>query len=234
MWWKWLGVMVCGVSTNIDAAPVCEASSGTQQMPVIELFTSEGCSSCPPADAWLARQDPNKAILLAWHVDYWNYLGWDDPLSQPAFSQRQIQQAGRFGAQVYTPQFMLNGEPQQPGSTPRPVRRPAGMALRLQAQPTATGWRARLDAVGNAGSELQYKAVLVGASERHAVRGGENAGRTLLHSHPVLAYWQIARLGEDFSIARPQAGTPLRLVAWAERRQTVAQAVMLPLSQCGR
>ena len=116
MWRKWLCAIGCCSGMAVNAAPLCAASSGTQQMPVIELFTSEGCSSCPPADAWLARQDSSKAILLAWHVDYWNDLGWPDPLSQPAFSERQKQQAGRFAAEVYTPQFMLNGEPVAPGA----------------------------------------------------------------------------------------------------------------------
>ena len=69
MWRKWLCAIGCGCGMAVNAAPQCEAGSGTQQMPLIELFTSEGCSSCPPADAWLARQDSSKAILLAWHVD---------------------------------------------------------------------------------------------------------------------------------------------------------------------
>ena len=89
---------------------------------LVELFTSEGCSSCPPADDVLARleQDqpfPNVEIIaLGQHVDYWNYLGWSDPFSAPAFSQRQGDYARAFARDgVYTPQMVVDGRAEFPG-----------------------------------------------------------------------------------------------------------------------
>lgn len=232
MWQKWLCAVGCCCSVGLHAAPLCEARSGTQQQPVIELFTSEGCSSCPPADAWLARQDSGKAILLAWHVDYWNYLGWPDPLSRPAFSERQKQQAGHFGAEVYTPQFMLNGEPVTPGSKPALPPPHATIELRAQLSPGDGGWKLLLASVANAPATLVYRAALIGASERHAVRGGENAGRTLAHAHPVLGYWSLPASGATVFIPQPPVGKPLQLVVWAEQAQHIVQSLRLPLAGC--
>lgn len=77
---------------------------------LVELFTSEGCSSCPPADAVLAQlADDPQVIALGFHVDYWNYLGWRDAFSDPQFSQRQRQYAAFHGGRTYTPQMIVNG-----------------------------------------------------------------------------------------------------------------------------
>ncbi|MEC4005686.1 DUF1223 domain-containing protein [Flavobacterium sp. SUN052] len=87
---------------------------------VLELFTSQGCSSCPPADAVLAKyakvNDPN-IITLAFHVDYWNYIGWKDPFSKAQYSQRQREYAENFDSDgVYTPQLIINGKHELVGS----------------------------------------------------------------------------------------------------------------------
>ena len=72
----------------------CSAKSGPQRAVLLELYTSEGCSSCPPADRWLSRINKVKNVVpLAWHVDYWDYLGWRDRYAQPAFSERQREMA---------------------------------------------------------------------------------------------------------------------------------------------
>src|ERR1700685_382630 len=88
---------------------------------LIELFTSEGCSSCPPADALVARiqeENNNKPVyILSFHVDYWNHLGWKDPFSSAAFSDRQKNYANRLNLQsVYTPQVVVNGQTEFVGS----------------------------------------------------------------------------------------------------------------------
>jgi hypothetical protein len=93
----------------------CTANSGPHRVALLELYTSEGCSSCPPADRWLSSLaaqgfTPDRVVPLALHVDYWDYIGWQDRFAQPAFSARQrdmVQTSG--GRVVYTPQLMLNG-----------------------------------------------------------------------------------------------------------------------------
>ena len=90
----------------------CAAKSGANTVPLLELYTSEGCSSCPPADKWLGglKHDTTKFTPLAFHVDYWDYIGWKDKFSKAEYSDRQRKTAAFGGAGfVYTPQFVMNG-----------------------------------------------------------------------------------------------------------------------------
>lgn len=88
----------------------CVARSGPGTTALLELYTSEGCSSCPPAERWLNSVAPGRVVPLALHVDYWNYLGWRDPFSQKRFTERQVNYKSLAGARgVYTPQMFLNG-----------------------------------------------------------------------------------------------------------------------------
>src|SRR5512146_2362025 len=92
-----------------SAAPECSARSGAQSGALIELYTSEGCSSCPPADRWLgslaATADPARLSLLAFHVDYWDELGWPDRFAQAHFTARQRERVRAGGSTtIYTPQ----------------------------------------------------------------------------------------------------------------------------------
>src|ERR1043165_7446623 len=122
---------------------------GVRAPVVVELFTSEGCSSCPPADALLARLDKEQpvegaeVIALAQHVDYWNNLGWADPFSAHEFSERQNEYAAHFGGDsVYTPQMVVDGGAEFPGSN-------SGKAFdgiaRAAREPQAEGSLARVD-----------------------------------------------------------------------------------------
>ena len=97
-------------------AAECTATSGARRVPLLELYTSEGCDSCPPADRWVVGLTarglaPDRIVTLAFHVDYWNYLGWTDPYARSEFSERQRAAARRTAARmVYTPQLLLNGK----------------------------------------------------------------------------------------------------------------------------
>ena len=102
---------------------------------VVELFTSEGCSSCPPADAFLAdlietaRESGQRVFGLAFHVDYWNYIGWTDPFSSSDWSDRQRRYAHALEArQIYTPQLVVNGRRHGVGSDEKKVYKALGLA----------------------------------------------------------------------------------------------------------
>ena len=103
------------LAASAATAASCLVASPVHRIAVLELYTSEGCNSCPPADRWLSHLDSRgfdagKVVLLAFHVDYWNQLGWSDRFSEPRFSDRQRAIADRRRASViYTPQFVLNG-----------------------------------------------------------------------------------------------------------------------------
>src|SRR5688572_29811207 len=101
-------------TTQVHAA-TCNATSGAQRVALLELYTSEGCDSCPPADRWVSALpargfNAGRVLTLAYHVDYWNYLGWKDPFAQARFTERQRFVNARIGNRtIYTPQLMLDG-----------------------------------------------------------------------------------------------------------------------------
>src|SRR5205814_10525300 len=109
-----LCIVLAALGSLEARAAACLARSGTQTTVLVELYTSEGCSSCPPADRWLAgigeRYSRRQVVPLALHVDYWDYIGWKDPYARREFSQRQrrLSQLQRL-ALVYTPQVLLQG-----------------------------------------------------------------------------------------------------------------------------
>lgn len=214
------------VSGRADPAPGAEPSPV-----VVELFTSEGCSSCPPADALLARLSregpPGARVLgLSEHVDYWNDLGWRDPFSSPLFTQRQEAYARRIGAgTIYTPQVVVNGEVQVPGSDAaalreaivRAARQPRGR-LTLRRSPEGI-------AVDGAwtGGRATVLVALVEDEVVSGVTGGENAGRTLRHEG-VVRWLGAAGQGEGAfrgAVALPPAGRGrFRIVAFAQAPHT--------------
>lgn len=101
--------------TNAAVAAQCTAQSGERRVALLELYTSEGCDSCPPTDRWISTlpsrgATPERVVTLAYHVDYWNYIGWPDPFAQTRFTERQRFVNARIHARtVYTPQLMLDG-----------------------------------------------------------------------------------------------------------------------------
>jgi hypothetical protein len=149
---------------------------------VLELFTSQGCSSCPPADALLGQLAVEPGIVaLAWHVDYWNGLGWHDPYSSPAATARQRHYAEALRDEVYTPAMVVNGARMVVGSDNGAVRTAIGTAgglpvpvvLRRDTQ----GWVAEIGAAGQ-----PVNALLATYEPQHAtaVGAGENGGRRLM------------------------------------------------------
>jgi hypothetical protein len=167
---------------------------------MVELFTSEGCSSCPPADALLAELAGRPEVLaLSFHVDYWDRLGWKDPFSSPAATQRQNRYADLLGlATVYTPQVVVDGKWQAVGSSREEVERALGSARRNRDEvPVALAvdhGRAKIK-LGPGGDGVPAGVLLIGFDRRHVttVARGENSGRTLAHVDVVRGIEEVAQ-----------------------------------------
>jgi hypothetical protein len=176
---------------------------------LVELFTSEGCSSCPPADALLgeivqdARKQGRRVFGLAFHVDYWNQLGWTDPYSTPAHSRRQRSYARAFkNYQVYTPQMIVNGTEDFVGSDRRrsraaieaALKRPGRAQVKLQQdEASAHGSLAISYVVAGVARGTVLNVAVVERNVMSTVKRGENGGRTLRHENVVRAF-QTLRL----------------------------------------
>ncbi|HVT60287.1 MAG TPA: DUF1223 domain-containing protein [Thermoanaerobaculia bacterium] len=193
---------------RLEGSPQAAATQGGPYGPVVvELFTSQGCSSCPPADRLLSRlpDDPRlagKVIPLAFHVDYWNQIGWTDPFSARRWSERQEGYARAFrSSQVYTPQVVIGGRSECVGSREDQVRR--GIADALAAEPAArvslalappspdgklratVAARLARAAAGAGPGGLELWVALTESGLTTAVGAGENASRTLRNDHVV-------------------------------------------------
>lgn len=176
------------------AAPVAEAA---ERPVVVELFTSQGCSSCPPADAYLSDLAGRRDVLpLAFHVTYWNRLGWRDPYSLTAATARQETYAGRLGETAFTPQMVIDGRSSVIGSR----RSEAGAAIAQAKAQAGTSVPVSLSR-GGAGLSIAVgpgagagRVLLVGFDRRRTtpVGRGENSGRTLTESNIVRSIREVA------------------------------------------
>jgi len=239
------------------AGSACVAKSGPQTTALVELYTSEGCSSCPPADRWLtstfrANAPAAGAIPLAFHVDYWDRLGWQDRFASAAYTERQYatMRAGRARL-VYTPQVLVQGRdfPRWQAG-PRDATaaiaaanaRPARAEITLEAMPrpraVAVTAAVRVPAEADRRGAAIYVA-LVDSGLVSEVKAGENSGVRLVHDHVV----RVLRAGPavdaagtgaaEMVIPLPaEAGQAPTLVAFVQNPETgdVLQALALPLS----
>ncbi len=176
-------------------APV--AAVAAERPVVVELFTSQGCSSCPPANAYLNElvRDRSDVLALAFHVTYWDRLGWKDPFSMEAATERQARYGHKFGDGSYTPEIVIDGASSHVGSRRDEVG-PAIDAAKRQGR-TATsvsvakaGDRVTIDVADGSGNG---KVLLVGFDRDHetAIRRGENGGRTLRESNVVRSLREV-------------------------------------------
>jgi hypothetical protein len=231
----------------------CAAESGAQTVPLVELFTSEGCDSCPPADRWLTSQFPVAATggavsVLAFHVDYWDRLGWKDRFATAEHTQRQYDAMRANGATfVYTPQVLVQGHdvPSWRGGKVRDVlaaarKRPARANVTLAADAASGGAvtvRAQATVADHA---LRKNAVLWIAYADSGlvsdVKAGENRGVQLHHDHVVRSLhgpYAIDAGGTTatISLAPPrEPGQAPTLVAFVQDRRNgeVLQTLALP------
>lgn len=242
-----------GVSTQMAIAAECSAKSGTATVPLLELYTSEGCSSCPPADKWLSdlKPDSNKVIPLAFHVDYWDYIGWKDKFSKAEYSERQRKTAAFAGAGfVYTPQFVLSGRDFKGADASR-----LNQAI-AASQKLASRANLSLNASTQSNGEITLKATAQAANQadiKHAdifvaiyenklvsqVNAGENNGRELKHDYVVrdlLGAYQLSNkntFAKNFTLKPEWKGKQAGAVIFVQdtRNGEILQSLALPF--CG-
>lgn len=174
-------------------------ASQAQDTPVVvELFTSQGCSSCPPADEMLARLGQrDNVIALALHVDYWDYIGWKDKFAHAAFTKRQKGYARSFGNRsIYTPQMVVNGAADVVGNRPMDVtdavQAHAAKGLPVKLTLKRSGDRLTITAPAASGlSDADVILVRYTPSANVQIPRGENAGKTLSYSHIVTEWSDI-------------------------------------------
>ena len=192
-------------STSAAAPATCHVVSGPRTLPLVELFTSEGCDSCPPADRWLSAQFPPRlpaavagqpALALAYHVDYWDRLGWRDRFASAQFTQRQYDEMSASGATfVYTPQVVVQGQDaprwnrgQVADALATAERRPPRAAIALDVTPGTDALQLRVTATVP-DPALRTSAVLwiayTDSGHVTEVAAGENRGAKLRHDHVV-------------------------------------------------
>jgi hypothetical protein len=190
---------------------------------LVELFTSEGCSSCPPADAVLARLHREQPvpgvqlIVLSEHVDYWNNLGWKDPYSDARFSDRQ----GRYGSRIYTPQAVVDGRIDVLGSDRAAIARAATAAakephgtVRLESAPGGV----RVSVTGLSGhTDARVVVAVVEDNLVSKVERGENAGRTLAHTAVVRWLREVGAIAAHASQWNAEVPVPQDL-SWKQPR----------------
>jgi hypothetical protein len=193
-----LACLLGGVTAATQAAPSpCQAQSGAQRTPVIELYTSEGCSSCPPADRWLsglkAAAAEGKVVAQAFHVGYWDYIGWVDRFAAPAHTARQRELAAANGLRtIYTPQLVRNGRDWRDYATALAARpEPARAGIQLQ-QTQADAFEAAVAPVNDTAAwSADWTVTEHGHSSK--VKAGENAGELLQHDFVVRQYVPAGR-----------------------------------------
>jgi hypothetical protein len=252
-------LIVLSITTWMLARGSDSVSEVKGRTPVlVELFTSEGCSSCPPADRFLEKLDHQpvagaEMIVLSEHVDYWNHIGWKDPYSAHLYSERQSVYGKRFGLDsVYTPQMVVDGSSQFVGSNPALADKAFAKALRvprisvqlslISADPS--GVNVHLDtgalqpSFGAREAEVEIAVALSRAESQ--VSSGENAGHRLTHVSVVRSLMKVGVLkrGQGLSqaihlnLGPVSESRDLRLIAFVQEREQgkVFGAALLPVS----
>jgi hypothetical protein len=237
------------------AAPACSAYTGPHTTALVELYTSEGCDSCPPADHWLSSLfaqgfRPDQVVPLALHVDYWDYIGWKDPFARGEFAVRQHKLAAmRRPVVVYTPQVLLQGQDFRGWASrdfaehvarinSRAARARIALSIRSVEPRTI---RADVSAMLLDSAERKNAAVYLAAYENRLtsdVKAGENRGRRLDHDFVVREWIGPIVFGESLKVEESRAlpllpgADPknLGVAAFVQNRATseVLQALMLP------
>jgi hypothetical protein len=224
----------CTYSQQPKVATVA-ATTAPQHVVIAELFTSQGCSSCPAADKLMGNyieQNDARILPLSFHVDYWNYIGWKDPFSNKQFSKRQQQYATQLHTEsVYTPQVVLNGSYETVGNNKTKVE--AGLK-KLAANNYKPVLTATLNAAGNGwllkytiaqASQYQLQIAIVQKKAVTAIANGENGGTTLKNYNVVreLITIDATPTGEKtITLPTNLAAQDALVVVYVQHKQTLA------------
>lgn len=253
---RFIAAVAAAATVSVPAvAGQCSAQSGARTAVLVELYTSEGCDSCPPADRWLSSLQsqgytPDKVVPLALHVDYWDYIGWKDPYAKREFATRQRRQAELKRAKIiYTPQVVLQGQDFRRWGTGDF----AAAVAKMNGQPPRAKIGLTLDAVGRTSVDVTLNAELLSSADRKdsavylaafenkltsQVSAGENKGKTLPHDYVVREWVGPIEFGDQLKVSAKRA-LPLLpnadprqsgVAAFVQNRSTgdVLQALMLP------
>ena len=182
----------------LAAAMALAPARAAEPLTVVELFTSQGCSSCPPADEYLGVLAKQRGILaLSEHVDYWDYIGWKDPFASPETTARQRAYGRDFGmSYVYTPQLVIQGMTHVTGSDRTKIQRlikelSGARRLAVTATRDGDGLKIAIPAADWADGPARVLVALFDFRQENEVRRGENAGRTLSHTNVVRAMTEV-------------------------------------------
>lgn len=224
--------MFCNSFRSKEAA-ISKTGGDSLGFAVVELFTSEGCSSCPPADAAIAallEQKLANVYILSYHVDYWDRLGWKDEFSQAAFSGRQRQYAKYLSLDgVYTPQVIVNGTEQFVGSNTGKLQQAVNNGLHNEEK---TGLKISADSNHNVvlinyeitgKNEVLLNTVLALPESTTKVKRGENEGRTLRHVNIVSSLQVGAVKGSGkltINVPAELQGHSFKLIAYAQDKNS--------------
>ena len=229
----------CAISSAgsvLASGAACKAESPAALTPVVELYTSEGCSSCPPADRWLSTLKSSAAnghaVVQAFHVGYWDNLGWIDRFAAPAYTDRQRQIARRNGQSgIYTPQLVRNGRDWRDYSHALDGSEPARARIALQ-QVAPDAFEAQVMPVEGVATWGAYWTVTENGHSSK-VRAGENSGELLQHDFVVMQYVPVgeyrgaSKLTLRAVAAQPSHPRQVNLVVFDPKSGQPLQAVSL-------
>jgi len=184
------------VSAACGLMLACAPAVQAENLVVVELFTSQGCSSCPPADEFVAAlaADP-RVLALSLHVDYWDYIGWEDNFANPEFTKRQKAYARAIGSRtIYTPQFIIGGEDRIEGFAPDETAMRLARHLAAGTQVKLTVLRQgdmlviRAEADPPLGHPVRVQLVRYTPEQTVQIERGENAGKTITYTNVVTSW----------------------------------------------
>ena len=231
-----LGLICLALPASLSAAAEVRFESGPQQTPLIELYTSEGCSSCPPAEAWMSRLkgDPGlwkQFVPIAFHVDYWDRLGWRDRFSSKRWTERQGRYASLWqSGSIYTPAVVVNGNEARNWSGSDPSRHDIKKTGLLTAS-TTDGKSFTIDFKPEGGNAADWEAhlALLGSGISSRIGAGENSGRNLQHDFVVLSLQDVAMKSEGGRMharlavgAASEGGARKAVAIWVSARDRLA------------